>query len=432
METAKKPKLELVKRKPDLTYKIVIPQEVEKKIRLLCTYISEVEWSGVLFYKVEGGFNDEENPLTINCVDIFQMDKGSSAYTEFNMSPDVVTYMVYHPELLEPDVYQGLIHSHNRMSTFFSATDTATLNSEGEDMAHFVSLIVNNAGTYSAAVTRRYKAEQKVNETYVFPTWGDKEVTGTDNFDASEEYIEWFPLVIEKEEIPVDEVESELIARMSEVETNKAKSAPKYSGNKSYNSYEPGSQYRGYNSYNYNGYGYGGYKQDTPLSNTPSGPAYNAAKYPGTQAGGTYVPVGQYGKKEEPQVKNDIPFEGIDYNVPYESIHPDKYIVDWLVKQVITGSIIFPSDNKLDITKWAQHMDDLYKKRFTSVKEFENFAMGFIDFLVNYTTDETIVDFVDDAEMAAILAYNLKAELEALPTNVWLTAYIKFIDDYII
>lgn len=428
MEIAKKPKLELIKRQPDLAYKIVIPQEVEKKIRLLCTYISEVEWSGVLFYKVEGGFYDKENPLTIKCVDIFQMDKGSSTYTEFNMSPDVVTYMVDHPELLNPDVFQGLIHSHNRMDTFFSATDTATLNAEGEDMAHFVSLIVNNAGTYSAAVTRRYKAQQKVNENFVFPTWGDEEVTGTDSFDANEEYIEWFPLAIEKEEVPVDEAEQELKARMSEIETNKTKTTPKYGANRSWQSYGDTGRYNGYGDYGYNGYG--GYKQNAPLANTPSGAANNAAKYPGTQAGGTYVPVGQYGKKGE--TKNELPFEDADYEIPYNTIHPSKETVEWMVKQVVTGSIILPNDTKLDIKKWVQSMDKLYNDRFESVKEFENFAGGFIDFLVNYTTDETIVDIVDDTEMVALLAYNLKMRLEELPTNVWLTTYVKFIDDYII
>lgn len=88
------------------TYKLVIPADVEKKIRHLCNKISNVEWSGTLFYTYSGSY--EEGTLEIRCVDIFPMDIGSQAYTEFDMSPDVVAYMTDHPELL--DCQMGLIH----------------------------------------------------------------------------------------------------------------------------------------------------------------------------------------------------------------------------------------------------------------------------------------------------------------------------------
>lgn len=92
-------------KQPDITYDIVIPREVEKKIRLLCREIHNIEWSGVLFYKVEGSF--EEENLKIICVDLYQMDIGNSAYTEYTMSPDVATYMLEQGLL---DCYQGHIH----------------------------------------------------------------------------------------------------------------------------------------------------------------------------------------------------------------------------------------------------------------------------------------------------------------------------------
>ena len=69
------------------------------------------------------------------------------------MSPDVVSYMANNSELL--DCQMGLIHSHNNMSTFFSGTDIRTLEEEGLDRNHFVSLIVNNQGSYTAAITRK-------------------------------------------------------------------------------------------------------------------------------------------------------------------------------------------------------------------------------------------------------------------------------------
>lgn len=104
-------RLELVHQQT--TYKMVVTQELEKKIRLLCREIHNVEWSGVLFYKVSGKF--EDNTLTVTCIDLFQMDEGTGGYTEYDMNSDVATYMVDHPELLEEGIYQGLIHSHNNM-----------------------------------------------------------------------------------------------------------------------------------------------------------------------------------------------------------------------------------------------------------------------------------------------------------------------------
>ena len=124
---------------------------MEAKIRHLCSKVFNTEWSGNLFYKMTGTFAD--NNIEITCVDILPMDIGSSAYTEFEMSPEVATYMVENPELL--DCKMGLIHSHQSFGTFFSGTDTATLQSEGKHRNHFLSLIINNAGVYTAAITRK-------------------------------------------------------------------------------------------------------------------------------------------------------------------------------------------------------------------------------------------------------------------------------------
>lgn len=109
-ESKKTPAIPLVKL--DTRYKLVIPPFVEQKIRHLCRRVWEKEWSGTLFYKVEGSF--EDNSLVITCVDIFVMDIGTATYTEFDMSPDVMTYMTEHPELMECQM--GLVHSHNNMS----------------------------------------------------------------------------------------------------------------------------------------------------------------------------------------------------------------------------------------------------------------------------------------------------------------------------
>lgn len=394
-------KLELVHQQS--IYKMIIPQEVEKKIRLLCREIYNVEWSGVLFYKVSGSFEDKS--LVITCVDLFQMDEGTGGYTEYDMSPDVMGYMVDHPELLDAGVYQGLIHSHAQMVTFFSGTDTATLQSEGSDMNHFVSLIVNNAGKYTAGVTRKVKLKQTINEEFTYPTWGDERVSGNRVFTVEKEYIQWFNLDIEIEKVSND-FETEMLERIKAIRTNKANKRNIESVKNPYYS--------------------GGYKRED-YGNYPIG-SYGSPKGQIVSAG----PANTTPIKRE--VKQSTLFDNIDdeYMIDYESIKLDEKVVDWVVKQTVTCSVIIPNSSNIDVDKWARSMDSLYKKRFADKKEFKTFASSFVDFLVNYTEDPEAAAFLDAAEMAAVLAYQVKEKLSTLPKNEWLDAWMELYDDYIL
>ena len=385
-----KPVLELVHRQD--IFKIVIPAEVEKKIRFLCKNIWDVEWSGVLFYKVEGAFEDKS--LTIRCVDLFQMDIGTSAYTEFNVSPDMATYMVDHPELLEEGIYQGLIHSHNNMATFFSGTDTATLSAEGNDMAHFVSLIVNNAGKYTAGVTRKYKCVQTVSEKYTYSTWNGEVREGVETFDIEEEKLEWFNLDIVFEDA-TDDFETEMMERLKEIKESKKKAiTPVYKG---------------------------GYPLDKD-------------KYYGEEGRGWYK---ANEAKQLPVKQSELPFdqpEEENLDIPYGVVTVDEDIVQSIVRQLVTSSIIISNESAVDVKKWANSMESLYRRRFGTVKEFEYFASNYVDYLINYTYDADVMIAVnnDDSTMAALLAHDVREELKKLPKNPWLSVYIKLMDDYII
>ena len=401
-----KPVLELVHRQD--IFKIVIPAEVEKKIRFLCKNIWDVEWSGVLFYKVEGAFEDKS--LTIRCVDLFQMDIGTSAYTEFNVSPDMATYMVDHPELLEEGIYQGLIHSHNNMATFFSGTDTATLSVEGNDMAHFVSLIVNNAGKYTAGVTRKYKCVQTVSEKYTYPTWNGEVREGVETFDIEEEKLEWFNLDIVFENA-TDDFETEMMERIKEIKESKKKVVtPVYKGYPQYGNYG---------------------KNIAPTKEVGSTSPIDKDKYYWEEGRGWYK------AKQLPVKQGELPFdqpEEENLDIPYGVVTVDEDIVQSIVRQLVTSSIIISNESAVDVKKWANSMESLYRRRFGTVKEFEYFASNYVDYLINYTYDADVMIAVnnDDTVMAALLAHDVREELEKLPKNPWLSVYIKLMDDYII
>lgn len=404
MEEVKQPTkvISLVQKLGTYNYKLIIPAEVERKIRFACQKVWSTEWSGTLFFTHEGSF--ENNDLVIRCVDIYIMDIGTQAYTEFDMNPDVIAYMCKNPELLDCQI--GLIHSHNNMSTFFSGTDTATLKEEGRDRNNFVSLIVNNAGTYTAAITRRVKSKQ-VKESVSYEFFGDGEKHDTKEYVSSADEIEWFYLKIEKEgenySFP------DMAARLEEIKQAKAERAEKAK------------------------------KAQTPVYQGGYKPVI-ANSY-GTKAGPANLV-----KKEDDKPKvvqttlfdnvDDLPFEE-GYDIPYGQVSFDKVTLKSLVLQLITGSIIISNDSKIDITKWAKSMPTLYEKRFGKGKvgmdNFKIWAETYTEYLTWYITDEKLEELgFDETEICAICAYDMIEELTKLPENDYIKGYIDALQKYLV
>ena len=401
MEETKQPTkvISLVQKSGTYNYKLIIPAEVERKIRFTCQKVWNTEWSGTLFFTHEGSF--ENNDLVIRCVDIYIMDIGTQAYTEFDMNPDVIAYMTEHSELL--DCQMGLIHSHNNMSTFFSGTDTATLKEEGRDRNNFVSLIVNNAGSYTAAITRRIKSKQ-VMESVSYEFFGDGEKQDTKKYVSDADEIEWFYLKIEKEgenySFP------DMAARLEEIKQAKAEKAKK-------------AQVPAY----------------------PSGYKPVIANSYGTKAGPANLVNKEDSKPKETQPTlfdnvDDSPFDD-NYSLPYGQVTLDKVTLKSLVLQLITGSIIISNDSKIDITKWAKSMPALYEKRFGKGEEgIENFKMWadtYTEYLTWYVTDEKLKELgFDETEICAICAHDMIEELTKLPENDYIKGYIDALQKYLV
>ncbi len=133
------PKLEVVELQNLVA--VHIPDEVRDKIKFLCKSIAKDEWSGVLFYEVEGDIDDTDT-MKITLKDIFLMDKGTKAYTSFDWDEDIVNYQMDNPEAMDWTI--GHIHSHNTMDVFFSGTDWSELNDNCPLHNFYLSVIVNN------------------------------------------------------------------------------------------------------------------------------------------------------------------------------------------------------------------------------------------------------------------------------------------------
>lgn len=125
-------------------------EEILNKIKYLCKNIPKVEWSGALFYSVEGSIKQPET-FKIILEDILPLDMGTQAYTTYELDDRYLDYMMDDIET-RGQWTVGHIHSHNTMAVFFSGTDMDELNDNAPNHNYYLSLIVNNFMDFTAKV----------------------------------------------------------------------------------------------------------------------------------------------------------------------------------------------------------------------------------------------------------------------------------------
>lgn len=359
-------------------YKIVITDDVEEKIRFLCSKIPDVEWSGVLFYTHEGSI--EQGNLVITCVDIYVMDIGTGTYTEFDMSPEVISYMCESDHLM--DTHTGLIHSHNKMDTFFSGTDLSTLKSEGNDRNHFVSLIVNNDGKYTAAITRKVKYVKTVDESYSYGSFDDTQVSGTGSYIKEEEFIEYFDLEIVKKcsSASFDSLEK----RLDEIRNRKSKSSC-------------------------------------------------VAKPVTKPLGDRYFDKDQQFliSKRELGEMTAVPHHEKP-TVPY---HITDDTLESILIQMLTGSILIKNPSSIDIEKWVLSMSDVYGSRFgldeQGLSDFRQWADSHCEFLIFNSIPEGL-SACEESDLVSNIATCIYEELDSLPQNKYINIFKEIIEQWIL
>jgi hypothetical protein len=153
--------------------KLIISKELQAEIMYLHSKISDVEWSGVLLFKViSGGIDDIEN-LVIKAHHVFPQDVGTSGYTEYKFDEDTID--MYDEIPGAEDMKIGHIHSHHNMQTFFSATDTSELEDNAPNHNYYLSLIVNHKSQPCAKIA--FISESTETITYRGPNGKKKKVT---------------------------------------------------------------------------------------------------------------------------------------------------------------------------------------------------------------------------------------------------------------
>lgn len=141
-QTATSPKKPWKEENSEKRLKVIIPEQFYKKVRYLCNTMPHVEWSGHMFYSINGTIQDPEN-MEIILQDILPMDKGVATYTEYKSDTRFDEFIMNDLEE-RASWYVGHIHSHNNMNVYFSSTDHEELQDGSACNNIFLSVIVNN------------------------------------------------------------------------------------------------------------------------------------------------------------------------------------------------------------------------------------------------------------------------------------------------
>lgn len=389
MEQLNKEKALQLKKIESSSYKMIITESLEKKIRFVCSKINNIEWSGVLFCKYDGDF--EDNSLVVTAVDMIVLDIGTGADTQFKCSdPDVISYMVDN-DLLDCDTQ--LIHSHHIMKAFFSGQDQSMLVQEGTDKNIFVSLIVNNAGEYVAGITR--KIASKITEERCYKTIGNKEICKpVESYET--QYIEWFDLTITKD-VKEENLFPELSERLLKIAENKKKQEEErnksYTLTTSYNAWDEEK--------------WANWQRITPITGTTQPTLFDYT---------------------EEDIDKDIPPINEDFTIDTKAFND-------IVIKLLTGDITADSTTTT-ITRAAANMSLVFDRTFKEIADFEAFASNIIDFIMDSWGSIVYIpkDTKDEdawMEATATFAYDLSNKLLEVTSNKYTEIYSNLLNGYL-
>lgn len=139
---------------------LIIPNNVLHEIKYLCKNIPKVEWSGILFYTLQGSITKPKS-LKIILKTILPLDMGTAAFTSYNLDERFINFLEEDFDV-RSQWKVGHIHSHNVMRVFFSGTDMEELHDNAPGHDFYVSLIVNNFMDFTAKVAFTGTAKQSI------------------------------------------------------------------------------------------------------------------------------------------------------------------------------------------------------------------------------------------------------------------------------
>ena len=376
--------------------KLIISSNLEKKISVCCRELPENEWSGTLFYSIVSGKFGKD--LVLKAEDFYLRDIGSHTYTEFDDDADAFNYQVENDLI---DCIQGLIHSHCSFNTFFSGIDSNTLDDLGHDMPHFLSLIVNNAGTYCAKITRRIP----VSNHYVTFNGEEEEYEGNDVI------IQSFPVSIEFED---GSLINTLKSRLSELRKKTKNDSLENTlwGNKSYNNdfRIPDVSYSTFNN-----------KVKDTSSNFNNNKTVNSL----STVKETSSIIAKEDNKNTTKKKSEEIKEGKSDKLSSKRLNSLTDFINKKMKAILYGSFIFTIKKEFDEKDWCKNkMKESFESNFQDIHTINSFFTLYFDNLIGLCLDK-----FPEIEDTSIIGDIVKNYLSKLPYNIYISSLEESLED---
>lgn len=125
------------------------------------------------------------------------MDIGTHTTTGFDYNGDVMQFIMTNPGLM--DCVQGMLHSHNTMSSFFSGTDMSELADNSKNHNYYLSVVVNNAMDIVAKIGIYNTCKSVVTGTKSWRNIFGQTKTSEYSYEKEEDILEYYDCKVEAE-----------------------------------------------------------------------------------------------------------------------------------------------------------------------------------------------------------------------------------------
>jgi proteasome lid subunit RPN8/RPN11 len=220
--------------------KLILGKQLMSYVNFLHNKIPGKEWSGILFYTVEGSIRDINN-MIFKANHFMLKDIGTSAHTGYEFDETILDYYEQYPET--EDMKLALLHTHYSMKNFFSGEDLDELRDNSPKHNYYLSLVVSHDCDYSAKLAMYSRGSET--KAFIKDDNGD-EVEITFNEEAVLYTCDC------QVEIEIDDYELDQYNRIKEECKPKAtvvKGFGGYSGYNGYNNYDAYDDYQAGNLY---------------------------------------------------------------------------------------------------------------------------------------------------------------------------------------
>lgn len=289
---------------------------------------------------------------------------------------------------------------------FFSGTDTSTLQSEGNDTNCFVSLIVDTAGTYKAAITRKVKTKKEVTTRDLgssYELFGEGARPLSNDNDSKVEtiedtVIEYFMLDVERHEVanPL----AFLDERFEQIEHSKVENSKKEPVTTSALTFNPSHDSKLYSLQ---------HPWESRLHGVSNSPSEGDL-------------FGDYADLFKDYTTTVAPSP--------EEWAPDSDMIHEAVCRMVACSLIL-NVQKFDLRQWVvRHMGKMYERIFQGDDSLVDQWVDYItDFMVYSFNDPSAPDAMDDDMYYNAIIAAMRKELQPLKE---LNPYITFYDNQLL